>query len=63
MFGCQIFVSNFIFGGLYGYSGGNAISIWKKPPLYGVSSGPSIYPFQCLKSLLTIETLTVDFSD
>jgi len=25
--GCQIFVSNFILGGLYGYSGGRVISI------------------------------------
>lgn len=38
--GCHILVSNFIFGGLYGYSGGNRISIWKTPPLYDVSSGP-----------------------
>jgi hypothetical protein len=42
IFGCHILVSNFILGGLYGYSGGSVISIWKKPPLYGVSAGPSI---------------------
>jgi len=32
MLGCHILVSNFIFGGLYGYSGGRLISTWKTPP-------------------------------
>lgn len=32
IFGCHILVSNFIFGGLYGYSGGSTISTWKTPP-------------------------------
>jgi len=31
-FGCQILVSNFIFGGWYGYSSGITMSIWNFPP-------------------------------
>lgn len=38
--GCQILVSNFILGGLYGYYGGKVISTWKTPPSYGVPCGP-----------------------
>jgi len=46
MFGCQIFVSNFIFGGLNGYSDGISMSTRNVPPEYGVSAGPKIVPFQ-----------------
>ncbi len=61
IFGCHILVSNFIFGGLYGYSGGSTISIWNTPPSYGVPSGPSIDPFQWRKSLLMMFTLMFAF--
>lgn len=61
--GCHILVSNFILGGLYGYYGGNWISIWYTPPWYTVSSGPLIYPFQCRKSPSRMLTLIFDFSD
>lgn len=44
MFGCQIFVSNFIFGGSNGYCFGTLISIVNTPPSYGVPSGPFIVP-------------------
>ena len=37
IFGCQILVSNFIFGGLNGYSDGIMMSTMNVPPSYGVS--------------------------
>ena len=37
IFGCHIFVSNFILGGLNGYSPGIVMSTMKVPPSYGVS--------------------------
>lgn len=45
MFGCQIFVSNFIFGGWKGYSFGIVMLTMKVPPSYGVSGGPLKIPF------------------
>ena len=47
MFGCQIFVENFIFGGTKGYSFGSTMSIEKVPPSYGEETGPLIVPLQC----------------
>lgn len=58
MFGCQIFVSNCIFGGTKGYLSGNRISIWNFPPVYTVSIGPSMTAFQCvLLPAPTLQTL------
>ena len=47
MFGCQIFVMNFILGGSNGYCLGIVISISKTPFSYGVPSGPWIDPRRC----------------
>ena len=48
--GCQIFVSNFIFGGSKGYCFGISILTWNNPPSYGVPSGPLMVPFKCRRS-------------
>uniref|UniRef100_A0A1A9X066 Uncharacterized protein n=1 Tax=Glossina brevipalpis TaxID=37001 RepID=A0A1A9X066_9MUSC len=42
IFGCQILVTNRIFGGLKGYVSGTLISSINVPPSYGVSGGPTI---------------------
>jgi hypothetical protein len=47
IFGCQILVMNFIFGGSKGYSFGIRMSTSKTPPSYGVPSGPFMVPTRC----------------
>ena len=48
--GCHTFVSNFIIGGLKGYSPGILTSIVYVPPSYGVPGGPLKEPLRCVRS-------------
>jgi len=50
--GCHSRVSNFITGGLKGYSAGILMSTTYLPPAYGVSGGPGKVAFRCVRSSL-----------
>lgn len=59
IFGCHSFVVNFTMGGLNGYVSGIVIWTWKRPPSYGVFSGPVMYPVK----LSTLSSWSSNFID